>query len=226
MFNAFLNLIFPSTCQACRQPLQLGETLICTHCLYELPKTNSHLGEYPSLELKLAGRLPLKHTLAYLKFNKGGKVQKLIHSLKYRGNQAIGEKLGKMYGYALAEKGLDQEFDLLIPVPLHPIKMIQRGYNQCDSFTKGLAESMQVGWSPAILKRGKLAESQTKKSRIQRFIHMEDIFYVDNYVDIVDKRVAIIDDVITTGATLEACGIALLEKGVKELSVITIATAL
>jgi ComF family protein len=224
-FAAFLDLLFPRYCLACHGGLVSGEEIICTACRHGLPRTDSHRYPNETLQLKLAGRVPLASLQAYLIFTKGGKVQRLLHALKYKGHQEVGELLGRWYGAELTEVGFPEKIDLILPVPLHKKKRKVRGYNQSDCFAKGLSEGLGVAWSAEIVKKGKPTESQTRKTRLERLQNVQDVFFVENREAVRGKRIALVDDVITTGATLEACATALLEAGCREVHLITIATA-
>lgn len=225
MFQSFLDLIFPRICAGCQRPLQLNEEHICTDCRFDLPKTNSHVEIDKKLVNKFAGKINLEHSLAYLKFVKGGKVQNVMHEIKYKGNQELGEMLGRWYGADLREKGYCEEFDLVLPVPLHKKRLIVRGYNQSDCLAKGLAESLGIEWRDDILKRGIETESQVSKSRLERYKNMQDVFFVENFEGLQSRKIVIVDDTLTTGATLESCVLALNDAGVKNVSIIAIATA-
>lgn len=224
MFQSFLDLIFPRICAGCQQPLQLNEEHICTDCRFDLPKTNSHIEIDKKLVNKFAGKVNLEHSLAYLKFVKGGKVQKIMHEIKYRDNQELGELLGRMYGAELREKGFSEYFDLILPVPLHKKRLIIRGYNQSDSLAKGLSESLKIEWRNDILRRGIETESQISKTRFQRYENMQDVFFVENFEGLSSKKIVIIDDTLTTGSTLESCVLALNDAGAKSVSIIAMAT--
>lgn len=225
MFQSFIDLIFPRICAGCQQPLQLNEEQICTDCRFELPLTNSHLQVDRKLNNRFVGKVNLTHALSYLKFAKGGKVQHMMHELKYKGNQRLGEILGKMYGADLKENGFSDEFDLILPVPLHTNRLITRGYNQSDSLAKGLSESLKIEWRSDVLKRGIETKSQVSKSRLERYENMKDVFFVDKPEGLLDKRIVVVDDTLTTGATLESCVLALNDVGVKNVSIIAIAAA-
>jgi ComF family protein len=225
MFRAFIDLIFPRTCAACTESLQLNEALICTNCRLDLPKTNAHIEKDMLLEQKFLGKVNLKHTLAYLKFVKGGKVQHLMHELKYKGNQELGEMLGRWYGAELRENGFANEFDLILPVPLHKKRLQIRGYNQSDCFAKGLAESLGIEWRNDILKRGVETSSQVNKSRLERYKNMEEVFLVEKPEYIINRKIVLVDDTLTTGATLESCVVALQAYEIKDISILTLARA-
>lgn len=227
IISDFLTLIFPEFCQACERTLVAGEDLVCTHCRLKLPYTNVHLQppELNPLAIRFYGKLPIKHVLAYLYFNRAGRTQRLLHALKYRGVQEVGELLGNWYGHTLRETGYACSFELIIPVPLHPRKRRQRGFNQSDSFAKGLASALDLPWNNQILQRTRFTSSQTHKSRPERWENVADVFRVIDGIMVQNKKLLLVDDVITTGATLEACGLTLLQAGCAEVNVCTIAAA-
>lgn len=223
----FVSLIFPQVCLACEEPLARGEDHICTGCRALFPYTDYHKlppNDNP-LARKFWGKLPVRHSLSYLRFLRRGRVQHLLHQLKYQGQRDIGRVLGRWYGAELSDFGLATEFDLIVPVPLHPRKLAKRGYNQSDSFAEGLAQSMNVPWSATALRRTEHTTSQTSKNRAERWQNVAEVFEVATSESILDKRVLIVDDVLTTGATLEACAAALLAAGGREVSIATIACA-
>ena len=148
-----------------------------------------------------------------------------MHSLKYKGNTEVGENLGKLLGHRLQKSSLYSKIDLIIPVPLHPKKEKKRGYNQSECIANGLAEVLQTPVDTNCLTRIKATDSQTKKGRYTRYENMEEVFSLVQPSAIADKHVLLVDDVITTGATLEACANALLKKGASQISIAAIAFA-
>ncbi|MCP2042987.1 ComF family protein [Pontibacter sp. HSC-36F09] len=228
MFQDFLSLLFPEICHACDQTLARGERYICTECNVKLPYTDLHLHgatELNYLQQRFWGKAPVRFAFSYLHFRSKGRVQRVLHKLKYKGAQELGEHLGRLYGTLLAEHGYAAHFDLVIPVPLHRLKLRRRGYNQSDGFAKGLAEALQIAWSSKVLERVIDTDTQTKKSRLDRWQNVEQVFVVKQAEEVSGKRVLLVDDVLTTGATLEACAHALLQSGCSEVSVTTIAAA-
>lgn len=222
MLTDFVNLIFPATCLACRRTLLRNEGHICTHCRYDLPKTNYHLLENQQVRQRFIGRVNLDFASSYLFFRKGGSVQSILHALKYHGNQEIGKVLGNWYGEELKQTG--KNWDMILPVPLHPSKLRKRGYNQCDSFAEGLAEILETNWEKANLVRLKANVSQTKKSnRVERWQNVDSIFGINEPKKISNQKILLVDDILTTGATLEACAQTILEAGCQSLSIATIA---
>lgn len=225
MIHDFISLLFPEYCLMCEEGLKKEEKLICIHCRYKLPKTHSHLDNENYIARKFWGKLPVRYAWAYLKFTKKGNVQRILHKLKYDGYAEVGELLGKWYGYELKEAGLEKEFDLILPVPLHISKLKKRGYNQSDTIAKGMSEAMQVEWSEKVLIKNIASETQTKKKRLERWENVEKVFDITNKDKIIGKRILLVDDVVTTGSTLEACCKLLLDEGCKEVSIATIAGA-
>ncbi|OON70976.1 ComF family protein [Hymenobacter sp. CRA2] len=223
----FVSLIFPRTCLACQQSLARGETHLCTACRTQLPYTDYHRLSPTGnpLARRFWGRVPVQYVLSYLRFLRRGRVQHLLHQLKYQGQQEVGTALGQMYGQELADSGLGSDIDLIVPVPLHRRKLAKRGYNQSDTFAEGLALSLQVPWSTTALRRVSFTASQTRKSRAERWQNVAEVFEVAQPEAVLGKHVLVVDDVLTTGATLEACAIKLLEAGAAAVSVATIACA-
>lgn len=223
----FISLLFPQDCLACHELLARGETTICTDCRVNLPYTNSHLLTGPESELlnRFYNKVPVKHALAFLSFTRSGRVQQLLHALKYKGHEEIGEILGNWYGADLKENNYQEQFDLIIPVPLHRQKLRKRGYNQSDSFAKGLAQVLEIPWQSDVLARLADSSTQTKKTRLERWQNVGQLFTVAQPAAVQNQRILLVDDVMTTGATLEACALVLLEAGAQKVSVATIAAA-
>ncbi len=201
------------------------EEILCTTCLYKLPRTNFQDEERnPVMEI-FNGRLPLISATSFLFFSKGGGTQQLIHQLKYKGNREIGIHLGKMFGSQLNNSPLFQSVEAIVPVPLHPIKEHKRGYNQSQLIGEGMASRMEARDISDVLFRKIHTSSQTKKSRYERWKNVKDIFEIRNTRLLEGKHVLLVDDVITTGATLEACGSKLLEIPGLRLSIASLAYA-
>jgi len=225
LFSDMVALFFPRNCAICGKPLHRQEEILCTSCYYKLPFTGFHdKKENPVTEI-FAGRLPLVYASALLFFNKGGMAQRLIHQLKYDGKREIGTFLGKLTGIALQSSPLFSDVDGIIPVPLHPEKEHQRGYNQSLLIAEAIAKQMKVPVFSDVLFRRKYTATQTKKSRYDRWQNVKDIFAVKNKNRIRDLHLLLVDDVITTGATLEACGSRLIEIPGVRLSIVSAAYA-
>ena len=225
-FNDLLNLFFPNTCQACGEVLLKQEQVICFSCLYKLPKTGFHLHAENPVSRVFWGRVNLHAASSFLFFSKGGKVQHLIHSLKYKGNQETGLYLGKLFGEDLIKSELFNSVDLVIPVPLHPKKQHQRGFNQSESIAKGVSEAMNIPLLTNILVRIVHTSTQTKKSRDSRWDNVKNAFAVHKPSALENKHILLVDDVLTTGATLESCSRCLLKIPGVRVSVATLAYAL
>lgn len=226
MQSDFLALIFPKVCYACGKSLFKKEDCICTYCHYHLPKTNFHLDPDNPVQKLFWGRANIQAASAMYLFNKGGKVQRLIHQLKYRGKQEIGISLGRYYGKELKKAPLFSSADIVVPVPLHLKKLRKRGYNQSELFARGLSESLEVENESSLLIREHVSDTQTKKSRFDRWKNVEEIFKVTDPGKAAGKHILLADDVVTTGATLEACANKLLEIPGTKVSVVAIASTL
>lgn len=200
-----VNLFFPLQCQACGNVLFRQEEVICFKCLIRLPRTNFHLHEENPVSRMFWGRIPIHAAASFLFFNKGGKVQQLIHQLKYKGQTKVGLYLGKMYGESLLKSHLFADVELVIPVPLHPRKQHQRGFNQSEVIARGLSSSMHIPCVSDQLIRRLHTATQTRKSRYERWENVKSSFQLNRPEELAGKHLLLVDDVITTGATLEAC---------------------
>ena len=223
--NDVISLLFPELCNGCGTHLYYGEKEICIKCLNDLPFTDDYLFKENSVAKQLWGRLPCNAAMAMLYFKKGTKVQNLIHSLKYKDKTAVGVKLGNLLGERIKSVKQYQNIDLIIPVPLHPKKERKRGYNQSKYIADGIAEILNVPVSSSHLIRSQSTESQTKKSRYIRYENMQDVFHIYNSEELKNLHILLVDDVITTGATLEACGNSLLTCEIEKLSIAAVAFA-
>lgn len=223
----FFRLVFPAYCYACSQALVKGENCVCTECRIKLPYTNLHVTpeEAHQVSRRFWGLVRIAQVLPYLYFRRAGRVQKLLHQLKYKGAKDLGEALGHWYGSELRNQGFQTQFDVIVPVPLHPRKLRQRGYNQAACFGLGLAQELDIRCSDHLLMREKEGDTQTRKTREERWQNVEGIFRVGVPLEAKGKRILLVDDVITTGATLEACATALYAAGCQEVSVAVIAAA-
>jgi ComF family protein len=218
------HLLYPSFCLACDEAAPTVAEILCVRCEQALPRTGYHaLPENPFTD-RLWGRVPLEFGAAYLHFSAGGRVQRLIHHLKYYHRPEVGELLGRWYGAALRTSERFPVVDAIIPVPLHPRKQSIRGYNQAEQFGRGLATTLAVDLLPQGLHRTLHAESQTRQSKTGRYENIGSAFALGE-VDLRGRHVLLVDDVLTTGATLEACAQPLLAVEGLRLSAVTIAIA-
>jgi len=225
LLGDFVSLFFPRACVACGNALVKGEETICTYCILELPETGHHLNPENALLNRLAPRIRLKHGMACYKFTKNGRVQHLLHALKYKGYAEIGITLGKIYADKIRDAGIHNEFEIIIPVPLHSSRQRKRGYNQSAKFAEGLSKGLMVPYSDNIMTRKFKTETQTRKSKLSRWENMSDVFTVSRPEEVTNKHILLVDDVITTGSTLEVCAMELIKAGSRELSIACIAEA-
>jgi len=221
----FLSLLFPQLCPACGNDLVANEHIICTDCLYNLPQTNFHLQADNIVARQFWGKVNLETAYALYYFTKGGKVQNLMHHFKYNGMQQIGNLLGNIAGSQLSKSEKLAGLDYIIPVPLHKSRLKERGYNQSACFAYGLAEKLPATVEEDNLIRTKATQTQTHRSRFARFENMKEVFVVNNPERLKNKHVLLVDDIVTTGSTLEACAISLLNIPGLKLSIATIAYA-
>lgn len=225
MFNSILNLFFPKVCAGCRKLLLASENVLCTNCRHEMPLTQYHLDSKNEAVKKFYGKIEIEYASAFLYFNKKGIVQELIHNLKYKGQEEIGTILGNWYVEDLKELKLETPFDIIIPVPLHKRKFKERGYNQVTTFGKTLAQGLEIAYDDTVLYRKKYSKTQSKKNLLGRSENIENIFDVHSIEKHQNKHLLIIDDVLTTGATLEACSRALLKIPGIKISIVCMAMA-
>ena len=205
MLKDLLNLLYPAQCLACDKKLHQNETLICLECLLNLPKTNFH-NDASNVVCKLFwGRAKVEHATAFLFFTKSGKVQQLIHQLKYCKKPKVGIYLGKLFGKELLKSPNYQGIDVIVPVPLHPKKTKSRGYNQSEKIAVGLSQTMNICVDTTSFVRRSETETQTRKSRFSRWENVKEVFAVENEDALKNKHILLVDDVITTGATIEGC---------------------
>ncbi len=218
-------LFYPNLCTGCGQPLLRGESVICALCRFHLPKTYFHNDPDNPLARAFWGRVMLEAAASYVYFQKGGIIQQLLHQLKYKNRPEIAVQLGMCYGAELNLADHFRDCGLIIPVPLHPAKQRKRGYNQSLVFAEGLAMRMKARPETRCLYRRVDSKTQTRKARYDRWENVENIFAVKNPERLRDMHILLVDDVVTTGATLEACAQALLEIPGIKVSVATIAYA-
>ena len=221
----FVDLLFPRCCEACAGILVGNENLICTQCRITLPRVNSDSGAKAEIAAKFVGYQEVKGVASFLAFTKKGKVQNLLHALKYKGKPEVGTLLGEMMAQEYIEKGDFPDADLIISVPLHKKRWRERGYNQSDAFAEGLSKITGIAWSGNALARIRYTKSQTGKTKTERQENVKDIFEAPEPGQIRRKRIILVDDVLTTGATLESCLKVLLDAGSDTVYIMTIAAA-
>ena len=221
----FIGLFYPEVCVCCGEGLNAKEDLVCTMCIFKLPKTNFHNTVDNPLAKVFWGRVDVHSVAAYCHYQKGNMVQDLVHELKYKGKKELGVDIGNWYGRDLKASTLFNTAEVIIYIPLHPAKLRKRGYNQSACFAEGLSQSMGIPVLHGALSRVKNTDTQTRKSRYERWENVEGIFKVDKVEELKGKHVLLVDDIITTGATIEACAIELNKVSVKALSIASIGCA-
>lgn len=216
-------LLFPNLCNGCGHPLMKSEQLLCLNCRFDLPYTDFHLYPDNPVAKQLWGRMPCKYATAMLYFKKGSRVQQLLHNLKYKGKPELGVLLGALLAETILQSNVPWEVDLILPVPLHQKRERTRGYNQSLCIAEGLATVLRLPVYKNVLIKQSSTSSQTKKSRFSRFENLRSAFIIKNENLVKGKNILLIDDVITTGATIEACASTLHLAGIKTLSVAAVA---
>lgn len=218
-------MFFPHVCEACGKALNKNEEPICTHCLVELPRTDYCKNMDNDIAMLFAGRIKIEKATALFHFHKGSRFRKLLHSLKYKNKPEIGVLLGKELGAAMYSSGNYSDIDYIIPVPLHPKRQKQRGYNQSEMIGKGISLVTDIPILTDVLIRNVETVTQTKMTREERWKNVSGKFIINNPKSIENKHVLLVDDVVTTGSTLEACGETLLSIPGLKLSIAVLANA-
>lgn len=218
-------LLFPRLCVVCGDKLIEQEQWICLHCLHHIPRTNYHLERNNRVAQLFYGRVEIEFATSFFYFSKGSNYQTLLHNLKYKGMKELGAEIGKHFGIDLQKSPDFSSVDIICPVPLHPLKEKKRGYNQSWWIASGIAAQMCKELSDDNLKRITATETQTRKTRFERWQNVEGIFELTNPNAFSGKHILLIDDVVTTGSTLEACAQAILSKTKARVSIATLATA-
>ena len=216
-------LFFPRCCQLCGQRLQKGEEHICFRCLVALPRT--HLQKGNELEKSLWGKLPIERANAFLFYAKGGDVRKLLFDLKYYGNADLGRFLGRCMASELLSSGFFDDIDCIVPVPLHVRKQKKRGYNQSEVLAEGIASVANIPIDKHLLIRKKDVETQTHKGNYERWENVRNVFECLSPGELDDKHILLVDDVLTTGATIVACADAMGDIPGLRISVLALACA-
>jgi ComF family protein len=200
----FFHLVYPAYCAGCSKPLIPQEEVVCLNCMMHLPKTNFHKEEENPVEKLFYGRVNLYSGTAGYYFHKGDTIQKLLHQLKYKNRPEIGFLLGKEMSTDWKESAGFSTVDCIIPIPLHPKKQKTRGYNQAEKIAEGIAQNFKVELNTSSLLRNVFTETQTKKTHYERWQNVSSAFVLHNPEMFQNKHVLIVDDVLTTGATMEA----------------------
>ena len=199
----FTGLFFPTICPACKFRMS-DELLLCLNCESHLPETNFHLDVKNAIAKNFWGRVPIEAATALYYYNKGSKVQNLIHQVKYKGNQKLGFFLGQKLGNVLNNSANFNQIDLIVPVPLHPKKFKKRGFNQSSCIANGISAAIYKPVVESSVIRTIFTNTQTRKNRINRWNNVKNVFEVVDVEILTDKNILVVDDVITTGSTLDA----------------------
>lgn len=209
LINALDEIVFPPLCASCERRLLPEEKAICLDCIIRLPRTHNFMRPGNRAEQLMAGRIPFHRIASFCAFSKGGILPPLIHKLKYSRATEIGLLLGKLFGADMLGSDFIRPIDFIVPVPLHPKREKKRGYNQAKIIADGISESTSIPLNSTNLVRTIYNPTQTKKSKNQRWENVKGIFEVKDTNLFREKHILLVDDVITTGSTLEACGFAL-----------------
>jgi ComF family protein len=220
-----LSLFYPDVCAACGSLLYKNEKTVCLSCRVLLPKTAYEKDDHNPVARMFWGRIPFHAVSSCYFFSKHGKIQHLVHELKYKKNKDAGLFLGNELAKSLSESPYFSGIDFIVPVPLHPKKMHKRGYNQSEIIGKGMTEIIPAELNTTNLVRSVASATQTHKSRLARWDNVKDIFILNRPEEFAGRHVLLIDDVITTGSTIEACGRALLQAPDIKISVAAAACA-
>jgi ComF family protein len=229
LLHGLVHLFYPRLCEGCSKPLLATEEVLCISCALQFPDTNYHHIADNDTAIRFAGRIPYTHATSLAYFTQDGLLQHLLHGLKYRGKKEIGYYLGRRLANSIRTSGFGTEWlssvDAIIPVPLYKTRKASRGYNQSQLIATGMSEVLHIPVYDNFLQRVRETESQTHKSRTERVNNMAEAFRLEGTDKVSNKHVLLCDDVLTTGATLEACALALMKAEGVKISIVTIGIA-
>ena len=220
-----LEFFYPTLCITCGNRLVSQEKYLCIECWNDLPVTNFHVQQGNNVEQLFWGRTKIEYATAFFTYKKGSNYQHLIHFIKYKGMKELGFETGRRFGSVLKNSAQFNSIDLVVPVPLHPLKQKKRGYNQSEWIALGISEAMKKPLIANNLERNVHTSTQTRKNRFERWGNVENIFGVNNPDEFSGKHILLIDDVVTTGSTLEACANKLIEIEGAKVSIATLGFA-
>jgi ComF family protein len=223
IFRDLSQLFFPHVCLACGTDILSVHTVLCARCIERIPVTNFHRTPGNQVERIFYGRIQVTQAGSYCYFSKGSVIQQLLHHLKYKGNMNAGIFAGRLMGESMLSSGQFSQVNALVPLPLFPSRERKRGYNQAEILCEGISDVTGIRVLRDVVSRLSASQTQTHKNRVERWQNMEGRFIVKDNTPLKDKHLLLVDDVITTGATLEACGQELLRAGPGSLSVFTLA---
>jgi len=223
LLEDLIHTIFPDLCLACSKLPKAAEASFCVECLHKMPYTDHFIIKDNAVTNHLRGRINLVHGAAILYFREGSFVRNMLHQLKYKGRREIGEVMGEIGARKMLESPFYNIPDIIIPVPVHPKKVRKRGYNQSTIFGLAVSQGTGIPFNDKIIIKTMESDSQTGKSRTDRVMNVSQVFEIAQKETLQNKHVLIVDDVITTGATLEACCLKALEAGASKISILCIA---
>lgn len=218
-------LFFPRYCVICGKRLSINEECLCINCLSSLPRTMMHRKKDNEVEKNFWGRFSIERASAFLYYAKGGDVRKLLYDLKYYGGWRTGVFMGKCMASELSSSSFFEGIDAIVPIPLHPKRLRKRGYNQSDMLAQGISKVTSIPVWADVLARNQFTETQTHKSQYERWMNVNEVFVCRKPRDLEGKHILLVDDVLTTGATLIACADVLKEVPKLKISVLTLALA-
>jgi ComF family protein len=224
-FSPLLHLFYPHICIGCGTDILGEDHPVCLKCLSELPNTDFAYMEGNPMEKLFWGRLKLHACTSQFYFTKGNVIQSLVHELKYKNNKQVGVYLGRMLGKSILDNDRFRNIDILVPLPLFADKERRRGYNQSFLICEGISEIINLPVMTGNILRERPTESQTLKKRKERWENVEGSFTIKDPDSLINKHILLVDDVITTGATLEACGSEILKIPGSTLSIATLTYA-
>lgn len=223
--DALFSLLFPRSCIVCNNSLVQQEEFICSTCNSRLPRTNLHLISDNEIEKRFWGKVEIQKATSYFYYTKGSDYRKILYQLKYRNCKELGEVMGRYLGRELLSSDFFDTIDIIIPVPLHPKRKKSRGYNQSEWLAKGISNATGIPLNSTLLIRTSNNKTQTRKSVFERWINVQDIFKVTDPEKLEHKHILLVDDVLTTGATLQSCAITLSASKDIKISILTLAIA-
>ena len=224
ILQALLSLFYPQCCCVCSKKLIEEERYICLDCLLKMPKTNYHFQAENNASDRFKGKIPYERVVSYLYYNKGGWAQKVVVHIKYKGNIDFGYYMGELMAKEIQQSSFFNGIDLIVPIPLHSKRLKQRGFNQAEEIAKGVGQITGITVCSDWVTRKKQNQTQTKKGRYARWLNAMDIFIAEKKENITCNHILIVDDVLTTGATVEACALSILQSYPDmKISVLTLA---
>ncbi len=224
MLRDFAELFFPELCITCGNRLVSQEKYVCMQCWFDLPVTRFGDDEENRLARIFWGRVQIEHAVSYFHYQKGSRYQELIHSIKYKGLKELGLLAGRQFGESLKESEVFHAVDVVVPVPLHKRKLRKRGFNQSEWIARGISEALGKPVSAGNLYRKIYSTTQTRKSRFERWQNVEGIFGISDIPSFENRHILLVDDVATTGSTLEACAYEILKIPGTKVSIATLAS--